>query len=146
MVDKAFSYRQSDELVKDLELLKSTLVRFGAGSLAHDEVQQVIRHLKVFGFHLARLDIRQNSQYYEEALTDIIRSGIPEEYKQLSKKSGWLASLIVRELEQNRPFNARTEFLPSEQARETVEVYHSLRRHTRAYSERALGSLTLPLR
>ncbi len=145
LVDKPYSYRHSDELVRDLNLLKSTLITYGAGFIAHDDVQKVVRHLEIFGFHLARLDIRQNSQYYEEALTDIIRSGIPEEYKQLSKKSGWLASLIVRELEQNRPFNARTEFLPSEQARETVEVYHSLRRHIRSYSERALGSLIVSM-
>ena len=145
LVDKVFSYRQSDELVRDLELLKSTLFSFGAGSLAHDEVQKVIRHLEVFGFHLARLDIRQNSQYYEEALTEIIKSGIPEEYKQVSKKEDWLTSLIFEELEQNRPFNARTEFLSSEQARETVEVFHSLRRHIRNYSERALGSLIVSM-
>jgi len=145
LVDKSFSYRHSDELVRDLNLLKSTLISFGAGALAHDDVQKVIRHLEIFGFHLARLDIRQNSQYYEEALTDIVRSGIPEDYKKLSGKSGWLAPLILKELDQNRPFIARTEFLPSDQAREMVEVFHSLRRHIRNYSERALGSLIVSM-
>ena len=145
LVDKSFSYRQSEELVRDLSLMKSNLESFGAGSLAHDDVQKLIRHLEIFGFHLARLDIRQNSQYYEDALIDIIKSGIPEEYKKLRKKSGWQTSLIIGELEQNRPFNVRTEFLPSEKAREAVEVFHSLRRHTRAYSERALGSLIVSM-
>jgi phosphoenolpyruvate carboxylase len=145
LVDKPFSYRQSDELVRDLNLMKSNLERYGAGSLAQDDVQKLIRHLEIFGFHLARLDIRQNSQYYEEALTEIIKSGVPEEYKNQGGKSGWLSSLISDELEQNRPFNARTEFLPSEQAREAVEIFHSLRRHTRAYSERALGSLIVSM-
>ena len=145
LVDKPYSYRHSDELVRDLNLLKSTLISFGAGFLAHDDVQKVIRHLEIFGFHLARLDIRQNSQYYEEALTDIIRSGIPAKYIQLSKSSAWLESLIREELEQNRPFNARTEFLSSEQAREAVETFHALRRYTRSYSERALGSLIVSM-
>ncbi|MDF1575567.1 MAG: phosphoenolpyruvate carboxylase [Bacteroidales bacterium] len=145
LADRPFSYHHSDELVRDLNLLKSALLSFGAGFLAQDDVQQVVRHLEIFGFHLARLDIRQNSHYYEEALTDIIRSGIPEQYKELSGKKGWLVSFIFSELEQNRPFNARTEFLPSDQAREAVEVFHSLRRHIRSYSERALGSLIVSM-
>jgi phosphoenolpyruvate carboxylase len=145
LVDKPFSYSQSDELVRDLNLLKITLVQYGAGSLAHYDIQKVMRHLEIFGFHLARLDIRQNSNYFEEALTEIIKSGIPEQYQLLSKESGSLASLIREELKQNRPFNARIEFLPSEQAREAVEVFHALRRHIRNYSERALGSLIVSM-
>ena len=52
---------------------------------------------------------------------------------------------ILKELEQNRPFNARTDFLTSEKAREAVEVFHSLRRHIRNYSERALGSFIVSM-
>jgi len=145
LIDKPYSYSQSDELLSDLNLLKSTLIRFGAGSLAHDVVQKLIRHLEIFGFHLASLDIRQNSQYHEEALTSLIQSGIPELYRQLSEKKESLESVILRELEQNRPFNARTDFLSSEKAREAVEVFHSLRRHIRKYSERALGSFIVSM-
>ena len=145
LIDKPYSYHHSDELVKDLNLLKSALVRFGAGSLAYDVVQKVIRHLEIFGFHLARLDIRQNSQYHEEALISLIQSGIPELYQQLSEKKESLESIILRELEQNRPFNARTDFLSSDKAREAVEVFHSLRRHIRKYSERALGSFIVSM-
>ena len=145
LVDEPYSYRHSDELVSDLNLLKSTLVSFGASSLAHYDIQKVIRHLEIFGFHLARLDIRQNSQYYEEALKEIIRSGAPEHYHKQLEENGSLESLIRDELEQNRPFNARTEFLPSDQSREAVEIFHSLRRHVRSYSERALGSLIVSM-
>ena len=51
----------------------------------------------------------------------------------------------MEELEHNRPFITRTEFLASAQAREAVETFHSLRRHTRNYSERALGSLIVSM-
>ena len=99
LLDAENSYRNSIELEQDLRLLKQALIDCGAESLASYDVQLLIRHLGVFGFHLAHLDVRQNSQYNEEALTDIIRSGIPSEYEQLSKKSGWLAPLIISELE-----------------------------------------------
>ena len=145
LVDTESSYRHSDELVRDLDLLKSALIHFGAWSLARYDVQKVVRHLDIFGFHLARLDIRQNSQYYEEALKNIIKTGIPDKYKQISKSGGSLAEFILEELEHNRPFLTRTEFVASDQAREAVETFHSLRRHTRNYSERALGSLIVSM-
>jgi len=145
LVDTDYTYKHSDELVRDLELLKSTLIQFGAWSLAQYDVQKVVRHLDIFGFHLARLDVRQNSQYYEEALKDIIKTGIPDSYKGISRSNESLANFILEELEHNRPFITRTEFLPSDQAREAVETFHSLRRHTRNYSERALGSLIVSM-
>jgi phosphoenolpyruvate carboxylase len=145
LIDKPYSYRHSDELVSDLNLLRSTLDKYGAGKLARDVVQKVIRHLEIFGFHLARLDIRQNSHFHEEALLALIQSGIPEQHRLLTEKSESLEDVILKELEQNRPFNARTEFLSSENAMEAVEVFHSLRRHIRKYSERALGSFIVSM-
>jgi len=145
LVDTEYTYRHSDELVRDLELLKSTLMSFGAWSLATYDVQKVVRHLDVFGFHLASLDVRQNSQYYEEALKEIIKTGIPNRYKDISKSSGTLAEFILQELDHNRPFLTRTDFLSSNQAREAVDTFHSLRRHTRNYSERALGTLIVSM-
>jgi phosphoenolpyruvate carboxylase len=145
LVDTESSYKHSDELVRDLELLKSALMHFGAWSLAQYDVQKVVRHLDIFGFHLARLDVRQNSQYYEEALKEIIKTGIPDRYKEITKTQGSLAEFIMDELEHNRPFITRTDFLTSDQAREAVDTFHSLRRHTRNYSERALGSLIVSM-
>jgi phosphoenolpyruvate carboxylase len=145
LIDNPYSYRHSDELVSDLNLLKAALIQFGAGMLARDVARKVTRHLEIFGFHLARLDVRQNSQFHEEALLALIESGIPEQHRLLTEKKESLEDVIRKELEQNRPFNARTEFLSSEKAREAVEVFHSLRRHIRKYSERALGSLIVSM-
>ncbi len=145
LVDTQYTYKHSDELIRDLDLLKSALMSFGAWSLARYDVQKVVRHLDVFGFHLARLDVRQNSQYYEEALKEIIKTAIPGKYKDIIRNSNTLDEFIQQELEHNRPFLTRTEFLHSEQAREAVDTFHSLRRHTRNYSERALGSLIVSM-
>jgi len=145
LVDSEYTYKHSDELVKDLNLLKSALIHFGAWSLAQYDVQKVVRHLDIFGFHLASLDVRQNSQYYEEALKEIIGTGIPDRSKDILQNKETLATFIQEELVHNRPFLTRTEFISSKQAREAVETFHSLRRHTRNYSERALGSLIVSM-
>jgi phosphoenolpyruvate carboxylase len=143
--DTSSSYRNSGELTADLILLKQALVHFGAWSIADHDVQEVLRHLHVFGFHLARLDIRQNSQYYEEALLEIIQSSMPNRYKSLHKDKGKLSSFILEELEQNRPFISRPDLLESESAREAVHTFLTLASHIRNCSERALGSLIVSM-
>jgi phosphoenolpyruvate carboxylase len=140
-----YTYRNSEELALDLRLLKDTLSRTGAGSLARQDVQKVLRHLKVFGFHLARLDIRQNSRYYEDALMDIIKTSLPPEYESLSGNRARLEEFILDELGHNRPFITRIEYLESDKAMEAVNTFHALARHIRRYSENALGSLIVSM-
>jgi phosphoenolpyruvate carboxylase len=139
------SYTSSSELTKDLRLLKKALEEYGAHSLASYDVQQVLRHLEIFGFHLAHLDIRQNSQYYEEALLDLIRSSLPGPYEEISGDKQKLRELIVHEMNHNRPFIAFPEQLESEKAREAVNTFRVLARHIRNYSERAIGSLIVSM-
>ena len=143
--DASFSYRSSGELSDDLRLLKKALVHYGAWSIASYDVQKVLRHLDIFGFHLARLDIRQNSQYYEEALLDIVQSSMPGVHAKLVKDQGARRQFIVDELSQNRPFISRPDLLESDKAREAVDTFLSLAAHIRNYSERALGNLIVSM-
>ncbi len=143
--DSEHSYRSSGELTDDLNLLKKALIEFGAWSLAGYDVQKVLRHLDIFGFHLARLDIRQNSQYYEEALQDIVKVSMPTTYKRLKDSPEDYRQFILDELSHNRPFITRPDLLESEMAREAVDTYHVLTNHIRNYSERALGNLIVSM-
>lgn len=139
------SYVTPDEMEADLVLLKEALLHCGADSLSSYDVQKLIRHLRVFGFHLAHLDIRQNSNYYEEALLDIIKTSLPSQYKSLSKDRVKLEAFILEELEHNRPFITRIEYLQSRNARESAETFIALARHIRRYSEQAIGSLIVSM-
>ena len=143
--DSPYSYRYSGELAEDLNLMNSALIHFGAKSLADYDVQKVLRHLQIFGFHLAQLDIRQNSQFYVDALLELVRTGNPERFKVMAGKHNGIEELIHEELSHNRPFITRTEFLESDEAREAVNTFHSLAEHIRIYSERALGSLIVSM-
>lgn len=143
--DTSSSYRSSGELANDLVLLKEALVQFGAWSIAGFDVQKVLRHLDIFGFHLARLDVRQNSQYYEEALLDIVHTSMPARYNELKKSKENFKAFILEELDQNRPFISQPDMLESAPAREAVQTFLTLARHTRIYSERALGSLIVSM-
>jgi phosphoenolpyruvate carboxylase len=143
--DKPSSYKNSGEPEADLLILKKALIEFGARSLAVSDVQKVLRHLKVFGFHLAHLDIRQNSRYYELALHDIIKASLPEKYETFSGNQKAYEAFIRDELTHNRPFLSRTDLLESKKAREVVKTFHTLEKHIRNYSEKSLGSLIVSM-
>ena len=60
-------YPRREHLESDLDILEESLRELRADRLVHHELLPLRRHLEVFGFHMARLDIRQNSAYHEKA-------------------------------------------------------------------------------
>ncbi|MEN8157864.1 MAG: phosphoenolpyruvate carboxylase [Bacteroidota bacterium] len=143
--ERDYSYRNSSELAEDLKVLKMALKEYGAVSMADYDVQKVLRHLDVFGFHLARLDIRQNSTYYEEALLELVKSSMPARYDAVSGDQEALNQFILEELAQNRPFVTSPRLLGSKMAREAVNTFLTITSHSRIYSERALGNLIVSM-
>jgi phosphoenolpyruvate carboxylase len=60
-VGEAPPYRDSGELLADLVILDRSLVANGSGILAEGRLKNLRRAVDAFGFHLAALDLRQNS-------------------------------------------------------------------------------------
>ncbi len=145
LYDTSSTYKNSTEPEADLLFLKNALVKMGAHSLAVYDVQKVLRHLKVFGFHLAHLDIRQNSKHYETSLLDIIKTSLPAKYKAISGNRKEYEQFVLDELKHNRPFISRTDLLESEKAKEVVRTFGVLEKHIRNFSERSLGSLIVSM-
>ncbi len=143
--DSEVAYKNSGELETDLKLLKKAIADYGAETIAGYDIQKVLRHLKVFGFHLAHLDIRQNSEFYEEALLDIVKVSQPEKHKFITSRKGNFEAFILEELANNRPFISKTDFLKSEKARQVVSTFKVIEEHIRKYSERAFGSLIVSM-
>jgi phosphoenolpyruvate carboxylase len=143
--DARSTYKNAAETESDLLFLKNALLNMGARWLAIHDVQKVLRHLKVFGFHLAHLDIRQNSRFYEAALHDIVKTSQPDVFKAISGSKKKFEQFILKELEHNRPFISRTHLLESEKTRQVVQTFRILEKHIRTYSENALGSLVVSM-
>ena len=73
------SYGRSTALRADLLRLREALVEVGAARLAASDVDPVLRLVDSFGFHLAVLDVRQNSAFHDRALGQLLEaSGEPE--------------------------------------------------------------------
>ncbi len=138
------SYRFSGQLIQDLEILRNALISAGHSSLAFNTVNFTIQTVKVFGFHLAELDIRQNSNYYEKALIQIYNASKSGKILPLEIGVEEKMQVIETELKTNRPFLREWDALP-EEAQKTLECFKVLQSHVNEYSSFALGSLIVSM-
>ncbi len=68
----ADGYRSPEELLADLRLLQSSLRMNGAPDEADGPLEDLIRQVETFGFHLASLDLRLHSRDVGAALAQIL--------------------------------------------------------------------------
>ena len=66
------SYAGPEAVIHDLERLTGWLRSIGADRIATHEVDPVASIVRAFGFHLARLDIRQNSAFHDQAVAQLL--------------------------------------------------------------------------
>ena len=64
-------YADPGELLADLRLAQRALHAQRAERIAAGDLRDVIREVEVFGFHLARLDIREHASRHRQALADL---------------------------------------------------------------------------
>lgn len=142
--ERKTSYKYSYELIQDLEILKKGLNAYGAYSLSEREVNQTILLIRTVGFHLAELDIRQNSKYYHTAFEQLINISqvCGDDYSKLTREQK--LKFINKELYTNRPFARNWHLLPTE-ARSMLDCFHVLDKHINSYSHFALGSLIVSM-
>ncbi len=102
-------YLGSDDLLADLAVLDQSLVNNGCGLLATGRLKNLRRAIDVFGFHLAALDLRQNSDVHERTvgeMLDLVQPGL--DYAGLAEPQR--VRLLLAELLTARPL--ASSFLP----------------------------------
>lgn len=67
-------FKSSEALAQDLAFLREMLVQNGLQSMAESVLFPVERAVQCFGFHLAKLDIRQNSGFHDKAMVQILQA------------------------------------------------------------------------
>ncbi|GAB2556910.1 phosphoenolpyruvate carboxylase [Rhodanobacter koreensis] len=69
--DHAEGYTSVAELLDDLQLIAASLVDHHGLHAGAYAVQRLIRRVRTFGLHLARLDVRQDSRVHDDALAEL---------------------------------------------------------------------------
>ena len=91
------AYSNPEALRKDLVTVASGLASDGDGALS-----RLIRSVEIFGFHLATLDLRQNSDVHERVIAELFRTArVAPDYLKLDEAAR--VDLLVAELSHNRP-------------------------------------------
>jgi len=138
------SHKAPDGIVADLLFLRETLVEVGGAQIARYEIDPLIRFLRTFGFHMATLDIRQNSAFHDKAISQLMTvAGLDDtDYPNWdeSRRLGFLDS----ELRSTRPFIRSQESIGSE-ADAVIACHRALVTHINHYGSAGLGSLIVSM-
>ena len=76
-VGKAEPYTSVRELQADLDVLDCSLISNNARVISRGRLRLLRRAVDCFGFHLARLDIRQNSAVHERTIAELLDAANP---------------------------------------------------------------------
>lgn len=95
-------YRMPAEFLADLDVVDDSLRTNGSGVLADDRLGRLREAVRVFGFHLSGLDMRQNSDVHEEVVAELLAwAGVHPDYASLSEPQR--VELLAGEIATRRP-------------------------------------------
>ena len=135
-VGEAEPYRDIQEFVDDLLVIRDSLRINKVGRLADGRLRRLIRAANVFGFHLAPVDLRQNSEVHERVVSELLeKAGVCENYATLSEAER--IALLDRETSGTRPLYA-SYLTYSDETRKELAIVVAARELRQKYGNAAL--------
>lgn len=142
--DLPTSYKSPSELIDDLVILRDALVDFGAKAIAYTDVKNTIRIVQTFGFHLAHIDIRQNSKFHDNALSQLMDAALMDGSKFLTLNEEERVAFINKELKSPRPFTQINATLGNE-AEAVTACLRVVSDHIDKYGTEAISALIVSM-
>jgi phosphoenolpyruvate carboxylase len=137
-------YKSSKNLADDLKFLRTILNDNGYKGLSEDLLFPIERTIQCFGFHLATLDIRQNSAFHDKAVSQILKSNGEKdcdfENWNEEKRVQFLNSL----LENQAPITDITISYGAE-ADNVLDCYRVVRNHINQFGSEGIGSFIVSM-
>jgi phosphoenolpyruvate carboxylase len=104
-VGEAAPYASVKEFQADLDVLDRSLIANNARVITRGRLRLLRRAVDCFGFHLARLDIRQNSAVHERTVAELLDAATPGmSYLALGEEAR--VALLTSELRNARPLTS----------------------------------------
>ena len=129
-VGDAPAYESAEEFGGDLSVLHRSLVSNGSGALARGRLRRLRRAVDVFGFHLASLDLRQNSDVHQRVVGELFEKAAPgTAYETLSEEQR--VALLLEELRTPRLLTSPYLDYSQETASELAIVHGAAQAHRR---------------
>jgi phosphoenolpyruvate carboxylase len=137
-------YATASDLAADLSILRRSLEEIGTDRICDELLFPFERQLQCFGFHLAKLDIRQNSAYHDKAMRQILEASGFEDFTFDEWPEEKRLEFIESELKLKRPFlpegiNCGTE------ADNVLGYLRVLRNHIKLFGANGIGSVIVSM-
>ena len=135
-IGQAEPYATADGLRADLKVLANSLKLNGSALLAGGRLRRLLRAVQVFGFHLAPIDLRQNSDVHARSVAELLaRAGRCPDYEALSEERR--IQLLTEEIATPRPlYSPYLDY--SEETRGELDIFFSARDLRQKYGAAAL--------
>lgn len=118
------AYAGAQDFLADLLLIDASLRQNKGERLANGRLARLITNVRVFGFHLATLDIRQHSERHQVAMAEILdryaELGIEGATSYLDLSEQQKIHLLAQEIRRARPLTAQLNF--SAETNQTVAL------------------------
>lgn len=133
---EAQAYASADELAADLDVIHHSLLANGSRAITRGRLRHLRRAVRVFGFYLAPLDLRQNSDVHEKVVAELFRAADPSvDYLALNEEQR--INLLVREISTSRPL-ASPYLSYSEETQSELAIYRAACVAQRRYGKAAV--------
>ena len=137
----AGAYGRTAEFAADLELIRESLSANGGQRIIDGELQDWLWQASVFGLHIARLDIRQESAWNKRVMAELLASaGITAEYASLPEEE----KREVLHASMSHAGPVETAGLSAE-ARETTRLFSMLALASATIGAEALGGYIISM-
>ena len=135
-VGEAPAYASPQEFRADLDIVHASLVENGSAELAKGRLRDLRRAVDCFGFHLASLDLRQNSDVHERTVAELLEAVYPGT-NYLALQEDERIALLARELVSARPL-VRPFWAYSEETQGELDVLRAAARAQAVYGTRTI--------
>jgi phosphoenolpyruvate carboxylase len=134
-------YANAAEFAADLDVLHRSLISHKSGLLGRGRLRRLRHAVAIFGFHLAPLDLRQNSDVHARTVAELLavaRPGI--DYTALDE-NGRIA-LLLEELATPRPLTAPG-VQYSDETQGELAIFHTARSIHQRYGKAAIENVII---
>jgi phosphoenolpyruvate carboxylase len=136
-------YVTPGELLADLDIIDHSLRSNGSGVLADDRLARLREAVRVFGFHLSGLDLRQNSDVHQEVVAELLAwAGVHADYQSLAEPER--VELLAAELATRRPLTKDDAAL-SELARKELDIVAAAARAVDVFGPQAIPNYIISM-
>lgn len=126
-VDNDEKYLTAEELEQDLLIIKNSLLENNGDTLIKGDLEELLSAVKIFGFYLASIDMRQDSSVYEACVAELLKSAnIENNYSELleNEKCDLLLNILKKD---PRPLSINDENKQSEELKKELLIFKTAR-------------------